>query len=1014
MATDFLVLKKNKSIVTIGYDGAVIHWNLNGRQEKKIAETNLWLEEIILSADQEKVAIRTNRGFIQVWNLTSGRLLSELFTSNISGGGFYKLSGFYFSSDSKHLLTLSSDQVVRYWDVQTGSMIRESSRELSRMNANTVCFSNDGKSFYTGLNNGTIIQRDVQTFDTLAFYKGHSNGITKLEYLPKLQQLISSSSDSTLRSWNVNSTHTVAVFKGQSSTAKQMMLSSDKKLLLTSHDDGTVRITDLHTMQPQQICGEHKGRVVYASFFNKNQYVISYGIDKRIICWDIQSRKQVYNVSTLYEGEINYLSGYPMALLSPDERMMITYYPSRYKRKNVRAYEAKTGNWLFDIDPGGEYTLNQFSYSNDSRFIHTIGIGDTVFKVWSTSNGLFVKTSAPSIQLNDTLLAYISNWNVTLVHALSGQILHQFKHKEHSIYKVALSADGTKLITISGFRGTVLTLWDMKTAKLISEGVLPVNDFHRLLLPLPGSNKFVLGSGFRNSLFMWDTGWKPSFITLKGHTNLIRDLLVLPSEILASLSSELILWNSQSGKQLSSFYFMDKLNFIHLLPDGYYTGTKAAVSDLYYVNPRLQVITFDQLDLKYNRPDKVLEATGSSDTTLIHAYRRAYYKRIKKAGIDTTRFNSTISAPELIVLNKDSIDYEQKNGHVILKIYATDSLFPLTAFNLWANDVPLFGMRGINIRDRNIKSFDTTISVTLTTGENKIVAAVVNSSGTESYHMPLYVKYIPYQPVVEKVYFIGIGLNQFEDKKHNLKWCVKDIRDLALQFKRKYPAIQIDTLFDEQVNLLNVRWLKEKLLQTTIHDKVIIAYSGHGLLSKEYDYYLSSYDINFSKPEENGILYEEIENLLDGIPARKKLLLLDACHSGEVDKEEMLTIQTKTNPNTTEGMTLTKGSVEESYHTKTVGLQNSFELMQSLFVNVGKGTGTTIISAAGGVQFALERGDLKNGVFTYSILEAMRQHKSMTVSRLRKQVGVRVEELTNGLQKPTTREELKEVDWWVW
>jgi hypothetical protein len=88
--------------------------------------------------------------------------------------------------------------------------------------------------------------------------------------------------------------------------------------------------------------------------------------------------------------------------------------------------------------------------------------------------------------------------------------------------------------------------------------------------------------------------------------------------------------------------------------------------------------------------------------------------------------------------------------------------------------------------------------------------------------------------------------------------------------------------------------------------------------------------------------------------------------------------------------------------------------MQSLFVNVGKGTGTTIISAAGGVQFALERGDLKNGVFTYSILEAMRQHKSMTVSRLRKQVGVRVEELTNGLQKPTTREELKEVDWWVW
>ena len=45
--------------------------------------------------------------------------------------------------------------------------------------------------------------------------------------------------------------------------------------------------------------------------------------------------------------------------------------------------------------------------------------------------------------------------------------------------------------------------------------------------------------------------------------------------------------------------------------------------------------------------------------------------------------------------------------------------------------------------------------------------------------------------------------------------------------------------------------------------------------------------INFSNPEENGIPYEEIENLLDGIPARQKILLLDACHSGEVDKEDL-------------------------------------------------------------------------------------------------------------------------------
>ena len=282
-------------------------------------------------------------------------------------------------------------------------------------------------------------------------------------------------------------------------------------------------------------------------------------------------------------------------------------------------------------------------------------------------------------------------------------------------------------------------------------------------------------------------------------------------------------------------------------------------------------------------------------------------------------------------------------------------------------------------------------------------------------HEQVSVIYQPKETISGTVHFIGIGINQFKDSKHNLQWCVKDIRDLALKFKEKYgSSIIIDTLFDQNVTLANVQSLKEKLLQTNINDKVIIAYSGHGLLSKQYDYYLSSFDVNFSKPEENGIAYEEIENLLDSIPARKKLLLLDACHSGEVDKEEMLVMQTAKTKAGNKGLIMNRGSEEETTETKTVGLQNSFELMQSLFVNVGKGTGTTIISAAGGVQFAQERNELRNGVFTYSLLEALSKNKTIRISELKKYVGLRVEQLTDGMQKPTTRNELKDFDWNVW
>ena len=306
-------------------------------------------------------------------------------------------------------------------------------------------------------------------------------------------------------------------------------------------------------------------------------------------------------------------------------------------------------------------------------------------------------------------------------------------------------------------------------------------------------------------------------------------------------------------------------------------------------------------------------------------------------------------------------------------------------------------------------------------GENRIETSVTSISGAESYRKPLLVKYIPEKTLLPKIYFIGIGINDFADSSYNLKWCVQDIKDLTVTMRNKYgdQLVVLDTLYNERVTVENVKALKQKLLNTGINDKVIISYSGHGLLSKDYDYYLSAYNINFKKPEEGGIPYDDIEKLLDSIPARQKLLLLDACHSGEVDKEEMQKIKTSDNAlvkNKVVANTGNKGVIitVTADNSNKLGLQNSFELMQSLFVNVGKSTGAIIISASGGVQFAQEKSELGHGVFTYSVIEAMKKYPTIKVSAFKKYIGNRVMELTNGLQKPTTRNETIAVDWEVW
>ncbi len=422
-------------------------------------------------------------------------------------------------------------------------------------------------------------------------------------------------------------------------------------------------------------------------------------------------------------------------------------------------------------------------------------------------------------------------------------------------------------------------------------------------------------------------------------------------------------------------------------------------------------LSFSSFDIKYNRPDLLIETIGAADSAILAAYRGACQKRMKRSGYNYTG-GDIVSLPEAVILNKDRIGYAQSLEKLTLVIRGLDSIYPLDRFNIWVNEVPVFGQRGISLRGRDLHRFDTTISILLSAGDNMIETAVTNVYGTASYRQPLAVQYRPAVSPREIIRFAGIGIDRFADSQYNLRYSCKDIRDLSVKLKAKYgDALFVDTLFNEHVTIEQIKMLRQNLLQTSVNDKVIIAYSGHGLLSRDFDYYLSTYAVNFEKPEQNGLAYEELENLLDSIPARKKLLLIDACHSGEVDKEELVRI------NTVSGSLQLKKGIRPVAYPQTenhVGMKNSFELMQSLFINVGKNTGATIISAAAGTQFALERGDLKNGVFTYSILEAMGRYKTIKISELKRIVGERVEQLTNGLQKPTSRNETIATDWSLW
>jgi hypothetical protein len=473
-------------------------------------------------------------------------------------------------------------------------------------------------------------------------------------------------------------------------------------------------------------------------------------------------------------------------------------------------------------------------------------------------------------------------------------------------------------------------------------------------------------------------------------------------------------------------HLFENNNWLVKLPNSpFYMCSKDASKMLHYVTPSLKVIGFEQLDPVYNRPDIVLDSIGKyfggTDAELVANYRESWEKRIDRLGLDKEKLGKgEIAVPDAEIVGADTIAYENNEGKLAINVKANDPKYTLRRFNIYVNEVPLYGSAGISIAQLKKQQWDTTLSVPLSLGENKIQVSVMNELGLENFKYPTYVNYTPVNnTIVAKTHYIGIGVNHFKDQNHDLKFCVDDVTDLAQAFNGKNTVTKLFT--DQKVTRENILTLKQYLQDsTTVNDKVIISCSSHGLLDDSLNFYLATHDVDFKNPKARGLKYEELEGLLDGIPARQKLLLLDACNSGENDKTEVLKKELEekmTRMDSTQVLAARGAIIRLEQENKS-----NFKKMNELFVNVRNNTGSVIISAAGGQESALEAIEvngqkIENGAFTYSVLEYLKAHEgktdALTVNKLKQYVEQRVEEITNGKQKPTSRQETMEVDWKV-
>jgi len=484
----------------------------------------------------------------------------------------------------------------------------------------------------------------------------------------------------------------------------------------------------------------------------------------------------------------------------------------------------------------------------------------------------------------------------------SGQKMTELVGHNGDILTLEFNHDGSILASGSNDHG--IKLWDVKKQERIeslrghAEDVVTLDFNEDGSLLASGSGNELTGG--ESEIILWNVKKNKKVRSWEGNEGFTRKVIFRNNRIF-SIGNEpsLRVFDASNGLEEYSFIPLGLDDYIIFTPDNYYTSTKLKDPIVHFVQG-LDVYSFENFDLQYNRPDIILERMGSQDQKLILAYRKVYQRRLHKLGFDEAQFSDDFHLPEVEIVEKDLIPLITHNKVTEFGVIARDKKNNLSSLHITVNNVPLYGSTGLPLPGGN--SVSEKISVRMSQGRNKILISCINDRGVESHQETLEI-ICQKDREVPDLYLVVVGVSEYADPAMNLNYAVKDGQDILKMLTgndKLFGAVHLDTLFNERATKRDFQALREGLFQSDVDDYLIIFMAGHGILDQDFNFNFASYDIDPQNPELNGISFSNIESLVDGIPARKKLVLIDACHSGELDKEEieeiahqMITTQTR-------------------------------------------------------------------------------------------------------------------------
>lgn len=568
----------------------------------------------------------------------------------------------------------------------------------------------------------------------------------------------------------------------------------------------------------------------------------------------------------------------------------------------VQLWDLQTAEMRRELSAPGTSMIGTPALSGDGRVAAAIVTDFTksFLVLWDTGDGrqlAKIAAGCSNLALNSdgTLVACSQESEVSLLDSREGRVIHSLK----GAGPVKFSADDARLFTAASARRADggragVRQWDTRSGALLREVNLPSGiDMHDFTVSPTGKVVAAAGSDSMTRIFSGD-----------------------------------------SGRELMTVALIDD-GWVVMTPEGYYDASSKEAEKALLVRHGeglFEVLPVASYREKFYRPDVVRETlAGNVPSVLLRAAEQTGKPpRVRLGSVPAQVFEGRLELPLSV--------QDQGGGIGDLRVYV--------------NGTTVVAEAGGALSAAQTEGQSRVISLRLAAGRNEISVIAFNAANSVSSE-PVQALVEASSPMQKKpqLHVLIVGIDQFQNPALNLRYAVNDARAVADLFRKQTAG----RLFEK----VNVQLLTEPGQTTRAailkafagyrdiapEDVFVFYVASHGtvegddLSSKEY--FLITSNVGSSSIRalrRDAISQQEMKNLIGNIPAGKKTLLLDTCHSGAL------------------GLALQSG-------TRGLAEDSAVKVLSNAI-------GSTVISASTSQQQSLE-GYENHGVFSWVLLQAL-------------------------------------------